>query len=90
MIETVVAKYEGIHARAKEIAVKKPARAKLSAPVDDEDGSTVVEPGVSAAWLQQVEDKIRPVSRELGREGEGGRIGEAGRGGAVLPPAPPL
>ncbi len=58
MTDTVVAKYEGILARAKDIAVKKPARAKLSIPAADEDGSTVLESGVSAAVLKQVADKI--------------------------------
>ena len=58
MTDSVIAKYEGILARAKDIAVKKPARAKLSAPAVDEDGSAVLKTGVSAAVLKQVADKI--------------------------------
>ncbi len=58
MTDIVVAKYEGILARAKDIAAAKPAKANLSASVADEDGSAVLETGVSAAALKLVADKI--------------------------------
>lgn len=56
--DKVVEKYEGILTRAKDIAAKKPAKAKLSAPPVDEDGSTILETGVSANVLKQVAEKI--------------------------------
>ncbi len=58
MTAKVVDKYEGILARAKEIAVKKPARAILPVVAAEDDGSAVFETGVSAAVLKQVSDKI--------------------------------
>lgn len=58
MTAKVVDKYEGILARAKEIAVKKPARAILPVVAAEDDGSAVLETGVSAAVLKQVSDKI--------------------------------
>jgi 2-oxoglutarate dehydrogenase E1 component len=58
MTDTVVEKYEGILARAKKIAAEKPARAKLSAPPVDEDGSAVLETGVSSDVLKQISEKI--------------------------------
>ena len=58
MTDKVVEKYEGILTKAKDIAAKKPAKAALSAPPADEDGSTVLETGVSADALRSVADKI--------------------------------
>ena len=58
MTDKVVEKYEGILARAKNIAAKKPAKANLTPPPADEDGSTVLETGVSANVLKQVTEKI--------------------------------
>ncbi|MEQ1646669.1 MAG: thiamine pyrophosphate-dependent enzyme, partial [Pyrinomonadaceae bacterium] len=58
MTAKVVDKYEGILARAKEIAVKKPARAILPVVAAEDDGSAILETGVSAAVLKQVSDKI--------------------------------
>nr|MBP7416282.1 2-oxoglutarate dehydrogenase E1 component [Pyrinomonadaceae bacterium] len=58
MTDKVVEKYEGILARAKDIAAKKPAKASLAAHAVDEDGSAVLETGVSAAALKQVSEKI--------------------------------
>ena len=58
MIDKVVEKYEGILERAKQIAAKKPARATLSTPVAEEDGSAVFESGISADTLKQVSGKI--------------------------------
>ena len=65
MTDSVVAKYEGILTRAKEIAAKKPAKAKLSAPAPEEDGSAVLETGVAAITLKQVADKISLVPDEF-------------------------
>ncbi len=65
MTDAVVAKYEGILTRAKDIAAKKPAKAKLSAPDPEEDGSTILATGVSAAALKQVADKISLVPEEF-------------------------
>ena len=58
MTDKVVEKYEGILTRAKQIAVEKPARAVLSTPPVDEDGSAILETGASASALKQVADKI--------------------------------
>ena len=58
MTDAVIDKYEGILARAKDIAANKPAKAKLSAPALDEDGSGILETGVARAELKQIADKI--------------------------------
>ena len=58
MTDKVVEKYEGILARAKDIAAKKPARATLPVVGAEDDGSAVLETGVSAAVLKQVAEKI--------------------------------
>ncbi len=58
MTDKVVEKYEGILARAKQIAVEKPKRAELPAPIRDEDGSTVIETPISKETLQAVSEKI--------------------------------
>jgi 2-oxoglutarate decarboxylase len=58
MTDAVVAKYEGILAKAKDIAAKKPARAVLATAITDTDGSEVFETGVSAGTLKEVADKI--------------------------------
>ena len=58
MTEKVVEKYEGILARAKDIASKKTAKAILPAEAVDEDGSQVLETGVNADKLKQVSEKI--------------------------------
>ncbi|MGE3467058.1 MAG: multifunctional oxoglutarate decarboxylase/oxoglutarate dehydrogenase thiamine pyrophosphate-binding subunit/dihydrolipoyllysine-residue succinyltransferase subunit [Pyrinomonadaceae bacterium] len=65
MTDAVVAKYEGILARAKDIAGKKPAKAALVSPVAEDDGSTVLETGVNAAVLKQVADKISLVPEDF-------------------------
>ncbi len=65
MTDKVVEKYEGILARAKEIAVNKPAKATLAAHPIDEDGSTILETGVSAPMLKQVADKISLVPEDF-------------------------
>ncbi len=58
MTNKVVEKYEGILARAKDIAAKMPAKATLAPPPADEDGSDVLETGVSAEILKKVAEKI--------------------------------
>ena len=58
MTDKVVEKYEGILARAKDIAAKKPAKAALAPPIVEEDGSAILETGVSAAVLKRVSEKI--------------------------------
>jgi len=58
MTEKVVEKYEGILARAKQIAAEKPARAELQAPHTEDDGSAVMPTGVGADTLKKVADKI--------------------------------
>lgn len=58
MTNEVVEKYEGILARAKQIAAEKPKKAALSAHIADEDGSTVFPTPISADTLKAVSDKI--------------------------------
>ncbi len=58
MTDSVVAKYEGILVRAKQIATENPKRAELAAPIFDEDGSNVLETPISAETLKQVSEKI--------------------------------
>lgn len=58
MTDAVVAKYEGILTRAKEIAGKKTGTAALAPPMVEDDGSNILETGVSSAILKQVSDKI--------------------------------
>ncbi|MBK9214877.1 MAG: multifunctional oxoglutarate decarboxylase/oxoglutarate dehydrogenase thiamine pyrophosphate-binding subunit/dihydrolipoyllysine-residue succinyltransferase subunit [Chloracidobacterium sp.] len=58
MTNSVVARYEGILARAKQIAVEKPAKTSLPPHSADEDGSSVVPTGVPAATLKAVADKV--------------------------------
>ncbi|MEQ1605409.1 MAG: multifunctional oxoglutarate decarboxylase/oxoglutarate dehydrogenase thiamine pyrophosphate-binding subunit/dihydrolipoyllysine-residue succinyltransferase subunit [Pyrinomonadaceae bacterium] len=65
MTDKVVEKYEGILARAKDIAAKKPARAVLAAHPQDEDGSSILETGASADVLKRVADKISLVPEDF-------------------------
>jgi 2-oxoglutarate dehydrogenase complex dehydrogenase (E1) component-like enzyme len=58
MTNGVVEKYEGILARAKQIAVDKPKRVALAPAASDEDGSEVLPTGVPSDVLKQVTDKI--------------------------------
>ncbi|HQY66918.1 MAG TPA: multifunctional oxoglutarate decarboxylase/oxoglutarate dehydrogenase thiamine pyrophosphate-binding subunit/dihydrolipoyllysine-residue succinyltransferase subunit [Pyrinomonadaceae bacterium] len=58
MTGKVVEKYEGVLARAKNIAAEKPAKATLAPPPVDDDGSNVLETGVAAEVLKTVADKI--------------------------------
>ncbi|MEJ7623400.1 MAG: multifunctional oxoglutarate decarboxylase/oxoglutarate dehydrogenase thiamine pyrophosphate-binding subunit/dihydrolipoyllysine-residue succinyltransferase subunit [Pyrinomonadaceae bacterium] len=58
MTGKVLDKYERILANAKKIASDKPARAKLAAEIEDEDGSTIFESGASADAIKAVAEKI--------------------------------
>ncbi len=58
MTGKVVEKYEGILARAKNIAAEKPAKAALAAPPAEDDGSNILETGVPASVLKTVSEKI--------------------------------
>ena len=58
MTERVVAKYEAILLRAKNIATEKPKRAELPVQIEDADGSNVLETAISADTLQKVAEKI--------------------------------
>ena len=58
MTDEVVAKYEGILERAKQIATKNPKRAKLAEEVSEEDGSKIFETPISNETLKTVSDKI--------------------------------
>jgi len=58
MTAAVVEKYEGILQRAKQIATEKPKKQKLPAPIVDEDGSKILETGISGEVLKTVSEKI--------------------------------
>jgi multifunctional 2-oxoglutarate metabolism enzyme len=51
-------KYEGILQRAKQIASEKPKKAALAPPIQDEDGSVVLETPISKETLQSVSEQI--------------------------------
>jgi 2-oxoglutarate dehydrogenase E1 component len=62
MIDKVVEKYEGILARAKQIATEvKPKKSSLDAPIVDEDGSNVFETGASKEGLRIASEKVSRV-----------------------------
>jgi 2-oxoglutarate dehydrogenase E1 component len=59
MTGKVVEKYEGVLARAKEIATTvKPKKTELAAPIRDEDGSNVLPTGADRALIKTAADKI--------------------------------
>ncbi len=58
MTDRVVAKYEDILKRAKQIVSEKPHKAELKPPIADEDGSAIFQSGVSAEAIREVSDKI--------------------------------
>jgi 2-oxoglutarate dehydrogenase E1 component len=58
MTDKTQEKYEGILQRAKQIASEKPAKAKLAPPIQDEDGSIVLETAISRETLQKVSEQI--------------------------------
>ncbi len=58
MTDRVVAKYEDILKRVKQIVADKPVKAVLHEPTVDEDGSKSIETGISADTLRQVSEKI--------------------------------
>ncbi|MEP6901380.1 MAG: multifunctional oxoglutarate decarboxylase/oxoglutarate dehydrogenase thiamine pyrophosphate-binding subunit/dihydrolipoyllysine-residue succinyltransferase subunit, partial [Actinomycetota bacterium] len=65
MTDEVVAKYEGILERAKQIAAENPKRAKLAAPAAEEDGSSVLETPITKETLQTVSEKISLVPEDF-------------------------
>lgn len=58
MTDKVIGKYEDILQRAKKIAEEKPKKVKLSPPIQDEDGSNIMETAISKETLKQVAEKI--------------------------------
>lgn len=58
MTDEIVEKYEGILARAKQIATEKPKRARLPEHPAEEDGSNIVETPITAEALKTVAEKI--------------------------------
>lgn len=58
MTDAVVAKYEGILSRVKQIVADKPEKARLAPPVQDEDGSGVFPTPITKETLKEVSDKI--------------------------------
>ena len=58
MTNKVVEKYEGILARAKQIATEKPKKGALSPPIEDQDGSEVITTGADPTALKTASEKI--------------------------------
>jgi 2-oxoglutarate dehydrogenase E1 component len=58
MTDRTVEKYEGILSRAKQIAVEKPKKAVLDAPIVDEDGSAVFPTAVKPETIRTVSEKV--------------------------------
>ncbi len=58
MTDKVIAKYEEILKNAKDIASEKKKVKELAPPVQEEDGSRVLETAIPKDYLQQVTDKI--------------------------------
>lgn len=58
MTDRVVAKYEDILKRVKQIVEGKTVKAVLQDPIQDEDGSNVLETGISDENLRQISDQI--------------------------------
>jgi 2-oxoglutarate dehydrogenase E1 component len=58
MTDRVVAKYEDILKRAKQIVAEKPHKAELKPPVAEEDGSAIFESGISTENIRELSDKI--------------------------------
>ncbi len=58
MTDKVVAKYEDILKRVKQIVADKPVKAVLHEPTVDEDGSNILDTSISTEVLRQVSDKI--------------------------------
>jgi 2-oxoglutarate dehydrogenase E1 component len=61
MIKDATTRYEEIHARAKEIVKQKPPKLELPPPIQEEDGSDVVETPVAAEVIREVAHKIAVV-----------------------------
>ncbi len=65
MMKAAVAGYEETHQRAKEIAAHKPERTEIPAPVEEQDGSTLLETGVSADVIRDVAHRIAIVPEDF-------------------------
>ena len=65
MIDRVIAKYEDILKRAKQIVSEKPHKAELRNPVEEEDGSVIFESGIPAETVREISDKISLVPAEF-------------------------
>ncbi len=61
MIKERVERYEQAQARAKEIVAAKPKMSELPPPIAEEDGSDIVETGVSAEMIRELGHKIAVV-----------------------------
>ncbi|MDQ3135277.1 MAG: multifunctional oxoglutarate decarboxylase/oxoglutarate dehydrogenase thiamine pyrophosphate-binding subunit/dihydrolipoyllysine-residue succinyltransferase subunit, partial [Acidobacteriota bacterium] len=61
MTKEIVAGYEAILARAKEIVARKPPKTELPAPIVEEDGSLIVETPISAALVKEIGTRIAVV-----------------------------
>ena len=58
MVQERVRDYENVLARAKEIVANKPPLKELSPPVEEEDGSAVIETGVERESIREITKKI--------------------------------
>ncbi|CAN5259665.1 multifunctional oxoglutarate decarboxylase/oxoglutarate dehydrogenase thiamine pyrophosphate-binding subunit/dihydrolipoyllysine-residue succinyltransferase subunit [soil metagenome] len=65
MTAEVVAKYEAILERAKQIATENPKRAKLPAQIGEEEGSKVLETPITKETLQTISEKISLVPEDF-------------------------
>jgi 2-oxoglutarate dehydrogenase E1 component len=65
MIDRVIAKYEDILKRAKQIVSEKPHKAELKPPIAEEDGSVIFESGIPAETVREISDKISLVPAEF-------------------------
>ncbi len=65
MTDGVIAKYEGILQRAKQIATENPKRAKLAAHAAEEDGSNILETPITKEALQTISEKISLVPADF-------------------------
>ncbi|MDQ3754868.1 MAG: multifunctional oxoglutarate decarboxylase/oxoglutarate dehydrogenase thiamine pyrophosphate-binding subunit/dihydrolipoyllysine-residue succinyltransferase subunit [Acidobacteriota bacterium] len=58
MTKEIVAEYEAILSRAKEIVTRKPPKTELPAPIIEEDGSKVIDTAISADLVRQISTQI--------------------------------
>ncbi|QQS43193.1 MAG: multifunctional oxoglutarate decarboxylase/oxoglutarate dehydrogenase thiamine pyrophosphate-binding subunit/dihydrolipoyllysine-residue succinyltransferase subunit [Acidobacteriota bacterium] len=65
MTDEVVSKYESILENAKKIAEERKKTPELAPPIEEEDGSAVLETGVPSETLKKVTDKISIVPEDF-------------------------